>query len=165
MDAGDGRQHLPSWPVTARRKYPPSTNRQSPTSLRSRPCQGAARLLRYAPSLRVTRPPAAAQRAVMAGRVPRPSRSTGPASASHLTNGRTAASVCIEARQTARRRWTGGGSCRSSPTSGPAAATRWEASDQVGRQVRIRADRRPRRRCNSPSRSKDRARPDSSPSS
>ena len=67
---GSGRLHLPSRPVTARRKYPPSTARRNPDSLRERSCQR----LRRRPALRVTGPLAAAQRAVRAGRETLPAR-------------------------------------------------------------------------------------------
>ena len=50
------------------------------TVIDSRPCQGAARLLRFATSLRVTRPPAAARMAVIAGR--RFGRLSGPVTGS-----------------------------------------------------------------------------------
>ena len=63
-DADDGRQYSSSWPVPTRRKYPPSTNRQSPDSLRSRPVSR-----RYAP------PPL---RSGPAGDTGRPLRLRGP---------------------------------------------------------------------------------------
>ena len=56
MEAGDGRRHLASWPVTTRRKYPPSTTTDRVRIASAHgPCQGATRLLRFASALRVTR--------------------------------------------------------------------------------------------------------------
>ena len=139
MNAGDGRRHLSSWSVTARRKYPPSTNRQRPDSLRSRPLSRryAPPPLRSGPAGDTGRPLRLRWQLRPAGFPCRPV-CTGPADASHLVDGGTAATVCVEARQIARRRWTGAGSCRSSPASGTAAVTRWEAAGQV-RIVRMNA--------------------------